>query len=64
MIMDFLTVKEAGDKWSITARMVNYYCSAGRIKGALKKGNLWLIPANAKKPIDGRTKTIRRKQQI
>ncbi|MBA9086443.1 Helix-turn-helix domain-containing protein [Anaerovirgula multivorans] len=54
--MEYLTVKEAGEKWGITARMVNYYCSAGRIPGAIKKGNLWLIPANIEKPKDGRTK--------
>ncbi|MDT3700834.1 MAG: helix-turn-helix domain-containing protein [Thermincola sp.] len=52
--MDYLTVKEAGEKWSITSRMVNYYCSSGRIKGAVKKGNLWLVPKDAKKPLDGR----------
>lgn len=53
--MDYLTVKEAGAKWGITSRMVNYYCTAGRIAGAVKKGNLWLIPSNVDKPIDGRT---------
>jgi len=54
--MEYLTVKEAGEKWGITARMVNYYCSAGRIEGAIKKGNLWLVPVGAEKPIDGRKK--------
>ena len=54
--MNYLTVKEAGEKWGITGRMVTYYCEAGRIEGALKKGNLWLVPANAEKPVDGRTK--------
>jgi hypothetical protein len=54
--MEYLTVKEAGEEWGITARMVNYYCSAGRIPGAIKKGNLWLIPSNTEKPKDGRTK--------
>jgi len=54
--MDYLTGKEIGEKWGITARMVNYYCSAGRIKGAVKKGNLWLVPTNAKKSNDGRKK--------
>jgi len=52
--MEYLTVKEAGAKWGLTGRMVNYYCSAGRIKGAVKKGNLWLIPADAEKPNDRR----------
>ena len=54
--MEYLTVKEAGAKWGITSRMVNYYCSAGRIAGAVKKGNLWLVPATSEKPIDGRRK--------
>jgi hypothetical protein len=53
-ILDYLTVKEAGEKWGITARMVTYYCVDGRIKGAEKKGNLWLVPIDAEKPIDGR----------
>lgn len=53
-ILEYLTVKEAGEKWGITGRMVTHYCVAGRIKGALKKGNLWLVPADAKKPVDGR----------
>ena len=52
--MDYWTVKEAGEKWGITSRMVNYYCYEGRIEGAVKKGNLWLIPKDSKKPSDGR----------
>ena len=54
--MDYLTVKETGEKWGITGRMVTYYCEAGRIDGAIKKGNLWLVPANAVKPVDARYK--------
>jgi hypothetical protein len=54
--MDYLTVKETGEKWGITGRMVTYYCEAGRIDGAVKKGNLWLIPIDAEKPVDGRFK--------
>ena len=50
--MDLLTVKEAGIIWGITARMVTIYCETGRIPGAFKKGNLWLIPGDAVKPID------------
>jgi hypothetical protein len=55
-LLEYLTAKEAGQKWGITARMVNYHCTAGRIPGALKKADLWLIPADAEKPVDGRTK--------
>jgi len=54
--MEYLTVKEAGEKWGITARMVTYYCVDGRIPGAEKKGNLWLVPIDAEKPRDGRAK--------
>lgn len=54
--MEYLTVKEMGEKWGITSRMVNVYCTKGRIPGAVKKGNLWLIPENAEKPEDLRKK--------
>ncbi|HNW03852.1 MAG TPA: DNA-binding protein [Oscillospiraceae bacterium] len=56
--MDYLTVKEAGKKWGVTGRMAALYCVAGRIEGAVKKGNLWLIPQDALKPADGRRKKL------
>lgn len=54
-LIDFLTVKEAGEKWNVSGRMVTIYCKEGRIEGAIKKGNLWLVPIDAVKPVDGRT---------
>ena len=54
--MDYMTLKEAAEKWVVTPRRVNYYCAAGRIPGAVKMAGVWLIPKNAEKPIDGRTK--------
>lgn len=54
-MIDYLTVKEVGVKWNISGRMVTLYCKAGKIDGAIKKGNLWLIPSDAEKPLDGRT---------
>ena len=54
--MDYMTLKEAAGKWGVTPRRVNYYCAAGRIPGAVKMAGVWLIPKNAEKPIDGRTK--------
>ena len=53
--MDYMTLKEASEKWGVTPRWINYYCAASRIK----MGTVWLIPKNAKKPIDGRTKIAR-----
>lgn len=52
--MDYITTKEAAKNWKITDRMVVYHCFAGRIEGAKKMGNTWLLPADAKKPADGR----------
>lgn len=52
--MDYLTTKEIAKKWGITRRRVNYYCQEGRIKGTIQKGNMWLIPNDAKKPEDPR----------
>lgn len=57
--MDYMTLKEASEKWNISPRMINYYCSEGRIPGAEKKGTIWLIPKEAEKPIDGRRKRAR-----
>ena len=48
----YMTLKEASEKWGITARMVNYYCTSGRIKGAVKVSTLWLIPQDAEKPAE------------
>lgn len=48
--------KRGRRKWGVTPRRVNYYCAAGRIPGAVKMAGVWLIPKNAEKPIDGRTK--------
>ena len=54
--MDYMTLNEASEKWGVTPRRINYYCSAGRIPGAIKMATIWLIPKDADKPIDGRTK--------
>ena len=55
-MLDYMTVKEAAEKWGIGSRMVTLYCAAGRIKGAEKMGNMWLLPKDAEKPEDGRYK--------
>ena len=54
--MDYMTLREAGEKWGISPRQINYYCSEGRIPGAEKMVTVWLIPKDAQKPVDGRTK--------
>ena len=54
--MDYMTLKQASEKWGISPRMINYYCVEGRIVGAEKVGTVWLIPKNAEKPADRRRK--------
>ena len=52
--MEYLTVRETAKKWNISVRMVQQFCTAGRIPGAQKFGTAWAIPANAEKPQDPR----------
>ena len=54
--MDYLTLKEASEKWGISSRQINYYCTDGRISGAVKMAGVWLIPKDADKPADRRYK--------
>ena len=54
--MDYMTLKEASEKWGVSSRQVNYYCVEGRIPGAVKMAGVWLIPKEAEKPMDKRRK--------
>ncbi|WP_283606462.1 helix-turn-helix domain-containing protein [Faecalispora anaeroviscerum] len=52
--MDYMTVREAAEKWSITERWVQKLCEENRVEGAVRFSRVWMIPRDAKKPIDGR----------
>ena len=52
--MDYLTVQQTAEKWNLSVRMVQQFCSQGRIPGAQKFGKSWAIPADAEKPKDPR----------
>lgn len=58
-----MTPEEAGILWGIKARRVQALCSSGRISGVVRKSRMWLIPQNAMKPIDERTKVALQKQR-
>lgn len=60
--MDWITAKEASQLWDISTRRVQILCDSGRIEGAAKLGDIWVIPKGAPKPIDGRTKNGRQKK--
>ena len=54
--MEYMSAPQAAEKWGISERRVQILCSENRIPGVSKLGYKWLIPKNAEKPIDGRTK--------
>ena len=60
--MDYISIDEAAKKWGLSKRFVQLLCSNGRIEGATRLGRAWMIPHDAKKPIDGRTKAARSKR--
>lgn len=54
--MDFMTVKNASERWNITTRRITTLCDTGRIKGAVKAAGVWILPSDAEKPTDARFK--------
>ena len=56
MELDWIMPQQAAERWGITERQVQSLCSQGKIKGVVRLGHAWLIPKDAQKPIDGRTK--------
>lgn len=51
-----MSCPEAAIKWGISERRVQILCKKNRILGVSKLGYMWLIPKDAEKPVDGRTK--------
>ena len=60
MELDWITPKQAAEKWGISDRRVQYLCANGQIAGVVKLGLGWLIPKDAQKPPDGRRKNGRK----
>ena len=52
--MEYIKVSKAAEKWGISTRRVRLLCAEGKIPGVIRKGNLYMIPENAQKPLDGR----------
>ncbi len=48
--MKYITVKEAAQKWQISTRRVQIFCSENRIDGAYRFGKSYMIPENAEYP--------------
>lgn len=52
--MEYLKVSEIAVRWGISTRRVRQLCADGRIPGMIRKGNLYMIPADAVQPADAR----------
>ena len=48
--MEYISVREAADKWDTSVQIVRRFCRQERINGAIQSNGSWLIPANARKP--------------
>ncbi len=57
--MDYLKTDEVAAQWGISSRRLQILCAQGKIEGATRFGRAWMIPKDATKPVDGRTKASR-----
>jgi len=51
-----MTANEAAEKWNISHRRVLTLCKENRISDVAMLGNMWIIPIDAKKPEDARSR--------
>ena len=58
--MDYITVREAAEKWGVSERRINQYCAEGRIPGAERFGGAWATPANRKRKPHPQARSKRR----
>jgi len=50
--MNYISVKAASEKWSISEQRIQKLCKENRIEGIEKFGRSWMIPKGAEKPKD------------
>lgn len=55
----YMKIREAAQLWGVSERRVQGLCADGRIPGTIRLGRDWMIPRNAPRPADGRTKSAR-----
>ena len=62
--MEYMKVSEAARKWGISPRRIRVLCRDKRIPGVTRNGNLYMIPADARKPEDGRVSEATKRQAL
>ena len=53
----YVTAKEMAEKWDVSVRQVQFWCSDEKIEGVVRFGRSWVIPENVPKP----TRTVNMK---
>ena len=59
-MFEYISVREAAEKWGISERRIQKLCEEKRIEGVVRFGHAWAIPKDAKKPADARRKFCNR----
>lgn len=62
--MNYISVKQASEKWNMSPRRVQVLCNENRIEGAQRVGNVWTIPENSQKPEDARKRVANKKKLV
>lgn len=64
--MEYMSTREASEKWGISVRRVQTVCEQNKIAGVTRLGNVYAIPINAEKPKDGRIRSGKfvKKQEV
>lgn len=55
-MLDYVSVRDTAKKWNISERRVQKLCEGNRIEGVIRFGHSWMVPRDAKKPVDLRMK--------
>ena len=55
--MDYMTIREAAEKWGLSERRIQEICRQGKVPGVMRFGHGWAIPKDAVKPVDKRVKS-------
>ena len=55
--LEYLTIKQAAEKWDISERRIQVLCRENRIEGVKRFGRAWAILEDAEKPVDARVTT-------
>lgn len=63
MYEDYIKTEEAAEMWNVTPRRVQALCQQGKINGAVRLGRDWMLPRNAHKPNDGRTRAGKKTEE-